>query len=402
MGLFRYTVTDEAGRRYAGLVEAENDAAAEELLVAEGYTVRQLDRAGQPKRSLGSITLFERVTAKDRVALSRQLATLVSSSLPLVEALETLGRQTKKRGLQSVLLDVARSVEGGERLSESLAAHPKVFNQFYVKLVETGEQVGKLDEVLEYLATEEEKSYDLRSRIRNMLIYPSFVLSVLVVIVLFMLAFVMPRMLQMLQETDVALPLTTQLLISLSDFFQVWWWAVLLGIGAVVGGVGLSWQTPGGQKFWSKLLLKIPILKNVIQAMTVVRFSNSLSILLQGGVDLVSALHSVAGVLDNHTFREMTTDAAIAVEDGNPLADTLEQSGLLPIMVVEMIRVGERVGHLEMTLEKIADFYTREVQNTVTTLVNLIEPSVIIIMGVGVGVVVSAMILPMYRLVGSL
>ncbi|MEK7139555.1 MAG: type II secretion system F family protein [Patescibacteria group bacterium] len=397
MPLFRYRVKDQTGQQFTGLVEATSEAAAAEVLVSEGYDVLTILPGGRYRLNWQ----WERVTPRDRVGLSRQLATLVVADLPLVEALDTLAKQVAKKRLQQVLTSVARSVEGGKKLSESLAEHVDVFSNFYIKLVETGEQVGKLDEVLEYLADEEEKRYDLREQLKNMLIYPAFVLTVLLGVVIFMLAFVMPRMLSILAETGVELPLSTRLLISVSGWFEHWWWLLIAVIGLAVIGIGAGRRTPRGQVIWSRLQLGIPILRSVVQTNAIVQFSNSLAILLAGGVDMVTGLHIVAGVMSNTEYRDLILKAAAAVEDGNPLADTLSDSEHIPPMVSQMIRVGERVGRLEKTLEKITDFYTSQLRHTITTLVGFIEPLVIVIMGIGVGIVVSAMILPMYRIVGG-
>lgn len=400
MARFTYRVRDTAQQQYQGIVEADSETAAAELLAAEGYVVVWVRLAAAVSWWQRPLSL-QRVTSKDRVMLSRQLATLVSSSLPLVEALETLGKQSTKERLRQVCLTVAQAVEGGKRLSEGLALHPEVFSDFYVQLVATGEQVGKLDEVLEYLADEEERRYDLQVRIRNMLIYPAFVLVVLFGMVIFMLAFVMPRMLAILAETNVELPWTTTALIAVSGFFQHWWWAVVISIAVAVVGILAIIRTPRGRIGWSTLQLHLPMVKMIVSNLSIVRLTNSLAILMQGGVDLVAALKTVSGVLHNEVYRQLMRQAAQQVEDGNTLADTLAASRYVPTMVTEMIRVGERVGRLEKTLQRIAQFYGREVQQAVAGLVSLIEPLVIVVIGIGVAIVVSAMILPMYRIVGA-
>ncbi|MBI5621609.1 type II secretion system F family protein [Candidatus Falkowbacteria bacterium] len=399
MLLFKYKVVDSKGVPYKGLVEALTVKEAQMMLGAQGFEVLSLHPTGYWQQQLARL---QRVSSKDMVILSRQLSILVGADLPLVDALNTLSRQTQNDHLKVVVAQVADKVEGGKKLSESLAEHPAIFDDFYIKLIETGERVGKLDEVLEYLAVEQEKNYDLQSRIKGMLIYPAFIFSTMVVIIIFMLSFVMPRMLGILKESGVELPLSTRLLIGVSNFFQVYWWAVLFG---VIGfGAFFIWyiSTSTGRRQWDLLKLNFPVVGKIIQQVAIVRFSNSLSLLLRGGVDMVSSLKTVSGVLGSSEYQRLMVLAIQSVEDGNLLASSLAKSRYIPYMVIQIIQVGEKTGRIEKSLDKISTFYTREVNNTIGSLVSLIEPVVIIVMGVGVGVVVSAMILPMYRLAGGL
>jgi len=262
--------------------------------------------------------------------------------------------------------------------------------------------VGKLDEVLDYLAVEQEKSYDLNSKIKGMMIYPAFIFSTLIVMIIFMLSFVMPRMLGILKESNIDLPWSTQILMNVSDFFQSYWWTVIIGSGVVAFLFITYIKTSIGRRYWDLFKLNIPVVGKVIQQIAIVRFSNSLSLLLRGGVDMVSALRTVSGVLGNTEYKRLLKTTIKGVEDGNLLASSLVKSDYIPYMVIQIIQVGEKTGRIEKSLEKVSSFYTREVNNTISNLVSLIEPIVIILMGLGVGVIVSAMILPMYRLAGGL
>jgi type IV pilus assembly protein PilC len=398
MEFFNYKIADAEGQIFKGLVEAKDDDEARKILEDEGYSVLSL----KPRSAaLKAASFLQRVSAKEMVIMSRQLSILISANLHLVDALKTLAKQTRNEKLKLAVSQVADRVEGGKKLSQSLAEHPTIFSNFYVKLVETGERVGKLDEVLEYLASEQEKNYDLRSRIRGMLIYPAFIFVMLIVIVIFMLTFVMPKMLSILKESNIELPLSTRILIGVSTFFQSYWWLVILLILTLVILFSFYIKTVSGRRYWDLLKLKIPVVGKIIQNVAMVRFSNSLAILLRGGVDMVVALKTVAGVIGNTQYQIVLTEAIKEVEDGSLLAASLVKSEYVPYMVIEIIEAGEKTGHIEKSLEKITNFYTREVNNSVANLVSLIEPLVIILIGTGVGLLVVAMILPMYKLAGA-
>lgn len=397
MAFFRYKVVNPAGTFFEGVVEAATDVAASTVLEEQGYQVLFVRAARTPRAWRGT----QGIHVKDLVILLRQLATLVGANLPLVEALDTLARQTESRQLQRIVREVREDVEGGQRFSDALARHPRVFSPFFIELIRTGEKVGKLDEVLEYLADRQEQEYDLRSRVSSMLIYPAFIFCSLIGVVIFMLVVVMPKMLDILKTTGVPLPWTTRFLITVSDWLLVWWWLVaLVVIGGGIGFVALI-RTATGRRWFDWILLRIPVARRMITAIAMVRVSNSLNMMLHGGVDLVGALRAVANITNNTLYAEMLERAARDVEDGNPLADSLTDRRLIPPLVPAMIRVGEQTGHLEKVLEKIGVFYNREVTNTTSALVSLIEPAIILILGVGVAVVVSAMILPMYQVAGG-
>ncbi|MFA5358973.1 MAG: type II secretion system F family protein [Patescibacteria group bacterium] len=402
MAFFQYKVQDSSGRIFKGLVETSSEADAKNILENQNYNILFIREAKKRSKILDILPFLERVSPKDLVIFSRQLSILVSANLPLVEALDTLARETKREKIKIIVSRVADSVEGGKKLSEAMAEFPEVFSNFFIKLIETGERVGKLDEVLEYLADEEEKSYDLRAQIRGMLIYPAFIFVVMIGIVIFLMVYVMPKMLNIIRDAKAALPITTRILIAVSDFMQNYIIVLALGIVGLVALFFVYTRSAGGKVKWDKFKLNFPVVGKVIQNISIVRLSNSLSILLQGGVDMVSSLKTVAGVMDNSEYNKLIVKASKEVEDGSFFALTLADSKYIPDMVTEMVRVGEQTGRLENSLSQISSFYTREVKHSVTNLVGLIEPLVIILLGVGVAVVVSAMILPMYQVASGI
>jgi type II secretory pathway component PulF len=255
--------------------------------------------------------------------------------------------------------------------------------------------------VLEYLADQQEKDFDLSSKLKGAMIYPSFIMSAMFVVGFVMMSFVVPKLTAVLLESGVALPLATRMLIAVSGFFASYWWLVLiLMIGAGVG-IKMFIGTPSGRYLWHSILLRIPVFGKLFQRIYVVRFSRSLATLIKGGVDMVGALEIVAGVMDNEVWKQLVYETIREVNDGNALTTVFERNKLVPTMMVQMLSVGESTGQTQTILLRLASFYAREVDNLVSNLVAMIEPLILIILGLGVGVLVSAILMPMYNMSGA-
>jgi type II secretory pathway component PulF len=297
-----------------------------------------------------------------------------------------------------VLADVAAEVESGMRFSDALARHPKVFSNFFINMIRSSETSGQMEKVLEYLAEQQEKDYDLTSRLYGALTYPAFIVVALVVVGFIMIAFVVPKLTQILVEANVALPITTRILIAVSGFFSAYWWAIIaLAIGAGVA-FRFSLQTPTGRLAFDRLLLQLPIMKMLFSRIYAVRFCRSLSTLLRGGIDQISALEVVAGVVGNAVWQQMVYATIREVNEGNSITTVFANNPYVPTMMTQMLAVGEETGSLQMVCERVAAFFSREVDNITASLVTLIEPMVIIVLGIGVGIMISAILLPLYQL----
>jgi len=330
------------------------------------------------------------------------LSVIVSATIPLVQGLRILVNQTESPVLKTVISEVADDVEGGAKLSAALARHPNVFDGFFVNIIKSGETSGKLDEVLNYLADQKEKDYDLMSKIRGAMIYPIFIVGGLVVVGGLMMIFVIPQLTSVLKETGVDLPLSTKILIAVSDFFVNFWWLLLLFVGFIAVLFRLAIKTNSGRWYWDLLKLRLPIFGKMFQEIILVRFTRSLYTLVTGGVSLTKSLEIVSDVVSNSVYQELIRETAREVEDGNSMASVFLQSKEVPPMVSQMLNLGEKTGRVDEILEKLANFYSREVSNMVANLVTLLEPLIMMLMGVAVGVLVSAIILPMYNLAASL
>jgi type IV pilus assembly protein PilC len=399
MPFFDYIAVNDECDEVSGVVDAVSSDIALGTLTDQGLLVLSLATREQKKGFSMEINLFQRVKVKDLVVFTRQLSVMASANLPVVQALRILVNQIDAVALKIVVSEIADGVDGGMRLSDALAKHPKVFSNFFVSMVKSGETAGKLDEVLNYLADQMEKDYDLISKTRGAMIYPAFILSGLVIVGFVMMVFVVPKMTEILQETGAKLPLTTQILITTSGFMSSYWWGFLLIVAGLVVGFRQYRKTAAGKMQIDYFLLKLPIFGPLIfQKMYLVRFTRSLSTLITGGVSLTEALHITGDIVGNEVYKDAIKKTIKEVEDGNSIATVFQNSSVVPNMMTQMLSVGEQTGKLDTILNKLSDFYTREVDNAVGNLVTLIEPLVLMLMGGAVGVMVAAILLPMYNL----
>lgn len=397
--LFDYRARNKIGRIIRGAVEAETEAAALDILKDQDLSVISLEvKKREFLKALKEIKIFARVPIRDLVIFSRQLSVMISAEVPIVQALRVLVWQTTNPTLKEIVVNLADEVEGGAKLSLALSRYPKVFSDFFVNIVRSGETTGKLDEVLEYLATQQEKDYDLISKIKGAMIYPVFILSALVAVGIVMMIFVIPKLTAVLKESGAELPLSTRILITTSDFMKGYWWLLLIIIVGIIIGIRYLISYPQGRKYWDFLKIKLPIFGQLFQKIYIIRFTRSFLTLITGGVEIVQSLKIVAEVIGNAVYRDLILKTIKEVEDGNPIITIFAKSKEMPPMVTQMLGIGEQTGKINVILSKLTDFYSRELDNLVRNLVTIMEPLIMITMGVAVGIMVSAIILPMYNL----
>jgi type IV pilus assembly protein PilC len=401
MPYFRYKVQDEEGRTNEGIIQAASQDVAAENLTDQNNIILSLteERLSFFERSLG---FLNKVKIKDLVIFSRQLSVIVSATIPLVQGLRILINQTESPVLKTIISEVADDVEGGAKLSAALGRHPQAFSDFFINIIRSGETSGKLDEVLNYLADQQEKDYDLTSKIKGAMIYPIFIISGLLIVGAAMMIFVIPQLTSILAETGTELPTTTKILISTSSFLTAYWWLALVVLVIGVGAFRFLIKTKKGKHYWDAFKLRLPIFGNLFQKIILVRFTRSLHTLTTGGVALTKSLEIVSDVVGNEVYKELIQETGREVEDGNSIATVFLRSRQVPIMVSQMLNLGEKTGRIDDILDKLANFYSREVNNMVNNLVTIIEPLIMVVMGVAVGILVSAIILPMYNLAASL
>ncbi|MDZ4229883.1 MAG: type II secretion system F family protein [Candidatus Veblenbacteria bacterium] len=401
MPLFDYRAKDLQGQTIEGVAEAPSEQAALDELAERNLTPFFLQERRARSVFQVSLKFFNRIRTRDLVVFSRQLAVMVSATVPLVQSLRILTKQTQSENLKIIVSEVADEVEGGAKLSAALSRYPDVFSSFYVNMVRAGETSGRLDETLNYLADEAEKNYDLMSKIKGAMTYPAFILVGLTVVGFIMMTFVVPKLTTILQETNTKLPASTRLLIATSGFFERFWWLIIILLIALAVGVRYATRRGPGRLLWHRLQLRLPIFGKILQRIYLVRFTRSLASLMLGGVPLTRGLEVVAGVVGNEVYRDLITRTIHEVEEGNSISTLFLESSAMPSMVSQMLVVGEKTGRLEEIMNRLANFYSREVENMVQGLVTLIEPIIMVVLGLAVGVMVSAIILPIYQSIGN-
>ena len=389
---FNYQARDQKGELKKGFVVADTNAKAEQLLANNGLII--ISMTVEKEKILSKFdTLFHRVSYKDLVIFSRQLATLVAARVPIIQGLRILQAQVSSKGLVSVIQSLIAGVESGQSLSLAMSRHPEVFGNVYISLVKSGEAAGTVSESLNYLADQLEKDYDLRSKVKAAVTYPGFVMSALLVVGVLMFKFVLPSLVEVLKEQEAELPVISKWLIAFTDFFDVYWWVVLL----IMFGTALlvRWYvvSPAGRLMWDGLKVKLPVLGPVLKKIYMARFSRNLSTLVAGGIPIIQAIRIV--------YREILLITAEQVTNGKSISESLAKFEEFPPMVTQMVRVGEQTAELDTILTKLAGFYEREVDAQISTLSSLLEPIIMVILGCAVGLLVAGVLLPIYNLASS-
>jgi len=395
MAVFTYQ-----GRGPAGLQKGEIEAADRTTAVGElrrrSVLVTQIAEKTGPKAAAKA---GGKVKDRDMAIFTRQFSTMIDAGLPLVQCLNILSEQSESKNLRDVTGNVARTVEEGSTLAESLRRHQKTFDDLYTNMVEVGETGGILDVVLQRLAVYIEKAASLKRKVKSALVYPSSIIGVAMLVIGFMLAFVIPTFAAMFKEMGAELPLPTRMVIGLSDFVRGYFWLIGLALGGAIYGLRSYYRTENGRSTIDALILKVPVFGVIFRKVAVARFTRTLGTLVQSGVPILEALRITASTSGNKVVERAVLQCRTSVTEGKTLAEPLKISGVFPPMVTQMVSVGEQTGALDAMLSKIADFYDDEVDTAVSTLTSLLEPIMIVILGVIVGGLVVAMYLPIFKLV---
>ena len=397
---FEYRARDRAGSIHAGQMEGSSSAVVAKTLRDKGYVPLKIEekRISALEKDVTIPGFKKKVKSKDIAIFSRQLATMVNSGLTLLRALKILEEQAETPLFAEIIGDVRNRVEQGSSLSAALEAHPDTFSHLYVSMVRAGEVGGALDETMLRLADTLEASVRLRSKVKSAMAYPIVVLSLIVLIVTGMLLFVVPIFEGMYDDLGGELPLPTQALINISGVLTSMWWMVAL---VVIGTVVLlrRWQkTDAGRVQWDRFKLRVPIFGKVVQKVAISRFARTLSVLSRTGVPVLQALDIVAQTSGNALVAGAVDDVRSSVKRGESLARPLERHDVFPPMVTHMMAVGEETGALDTMLGKVSDFYDTEVDDTVNAITSLIEPLLIVVMGIAVGGILIALYLPMFNI----
>lgn len=396
MPVFAYEALDDRGKKLRGIVEADSARGARGELRRQGIFPTEVheEAAATRRRSGGEA----RISQAELALVARQLATLLTAGLPVVEALAALGEQTDRPGVERVLSHVRDAVTQGSSLADAMADHPASFPPLFVGMVRAGEAAGALDLVLERLALYAESQLQLQGKVRNALAYPVLMFLVAGGIVFFLLSFVVPKVTKIFAGQQESLPLPTRLLLGLSNGLAEWWWLVaLLLVAALLAAISFI-RKPEGRKRIDRILLTMPLLGPLLTRIAVGRFSRTLATLLAGGIPLLEALALASDTSGNTALGAAVEEARAGVREGGSLGELLRASGLFPPLLIRMIAVGERSGELEPMLIRVADAYEQEVDSALSTLTSVLEPAMIVIMGGLVLFIVLAVLLPIFEI----
>jgi len=403
MPVYEYTALDSSGKKLKGIIDADSQAAARQKIrhagnypvdINESTPVSKKEKKGE--RTF--LNLGQRISQQEVHVATRQLATLLGAGIPLVQALNGLVEQTSNQGLKKVVAQLKDAVNEGNSFTIALAEHPRLFSKIFVNMVKAGEASGSLDIVLEQLADFGENQQELRSRISAALIYPIALSIVAVVILALLLTIVVPNITKVFEDSQEALPLPTIILINISNFLHNYWWLLCIFLVALFIGFRQLIQKPQGKRVWDRLKLTIPLFGDLNIKIAAARFGQTLSSLLQSGVPLVASLRIVQNMFNNVLVSDVIEEATEELEKGGNLSKTLKDSRWFLPMMVQMITVGEQSGTLEKMLKKVAVSYEKEVETKMKALTSMIEPAMILTMGVVMLFIVLSILLPIFEM----
>ncbi len=394
---FNYQARTSKGDVHAGQIEASSKEAAAALLRGRGLYVTFLEAATPPIYAR-RITLFEKIGRKDLALFSRQLAIMFKSKVSLIEALEVLSSQTKNIGFKEKIFKISEKVEGGISFSQSLATYPKIFSPFYIAMVKSGEVSGKLSEVLNYLADHQEREYNLTSKAKGALIYPSLIVLVIILVIILLIVFVIPNLVGVLEASGQELPVATRAVIALSDFTRSWGWLVLIIAGVSIVLATRYHATKEGKTLFDRISLRLPIFGQFLKKIYISRFAENLSTLIAGGLPIVQSLEVVGDIIGNIPYKDAILTARDEVRKGEMISSTLSQfPDLFTPVFLQMVLVGEKTGTIDTTLVNIVDFYQKEVDRSIDGIIGILEPALIVFLGVVVGGIMMAVLMPIYQ-----
>lgn len=397
MPTFAYVVKDKTGKTHSGTLETESRNSLIEQLWKQEFVIISIDERQQAHSAILKIGQ-PKVKSEHLVIFSRQLATMVESGIPIVTALDVLADQLEDRGFKQTLKKIRDDVEAGASLSEATGRHPQAFSGYYVNMIRAGESSGRLDEILDRVASYIEKISVLERKVKASLFYPAFVSILAFGITTFLVVVIVPKFKEIFTALGGQLPLPTLILLGLSDFMKRWLVVEIIAGFLLFVALNVYARTPGGRFWIDRTTLRLPVIGKLMQKVVIARFSRTLSTLVKSGVPILSSLEIVAKTSGNKVVERAVMSARSSIKEGENISDPLAHSKVFPPMVTRMIAVGEKTGELEKMLGKIADFYENEVDAAVTAMTSLIEPLVIAVLGVIIGGIVVALFLPVFQI----
>lgn len=397
--LFSYAAVDQTNIQREGTVEAPSIDAAITAVQKRGYKLVSIDEvsAGSSLFDM-EISLFNRVSNKDIVILSRQIATLFQAQVSPLRIFSLLSAEIENKQLAVAMNKIVEDLQAGNSISRSLAAHPGIFSSFYVNLIRAGEETGSLDKSFDYLADYLDRQYEVQSKAKNALIYPAFVIAIFIIVMTLMMTQVVPSIASILVDSGQELPIYTKIVIGISDFLVAYIGFMVIAVGA---GIAFFWrftQTTVGRRTVDEFMLSLPYVGDMQRKLLLTRICDNLSTMLSSGISIVQAIEVTGDVVDNSVFKSIMDEVLIEVKGGRSFADALAEYPHIPGVLAQMAKVGEETGSLANILKTLSNFYRREANNAIDTMIGLIEPIMIVMLGLGVGVLLASVLMPIYNL----
>ncbi len=400
---FVFEAKDQNGKVKKGKVDAVNKEAAVEVLHQNKLVPFSIEREKEMNKLLKDLqNSWDRVSQKELMIFFRQFSTLIGAKVSIINSLQAVREQMENKALRRVVQEISNDIEDGMTLAESLEKHPEIFSALTVSTIKAGEVSGNLQKSISYIADNIEKNYQLTAKIKGALFYPVFVIVAASVIGFLTMIFVIPKLTQVIIDMGAEIPWYTQVIIATSGFFENYWWAILVVILGVVGGSMYYTGTETGKRDWDFIVLKIPVIGKLARYVYITRFSSNFSMLLAGGIPIVQALVVVSEVVNNTIYKGIILRGADEVKAGGNISSIFSRSTYIPVIVTRMIKIGEETGEMNGSLDSIASFYEKETDNIVRNLTSLIEPVLIVFLGIGVAVLVFAILLPIYNITGNI
>ncbi len=400
--LYNYDAITDTGEKKKGTVDAGSKNLAVTAIQRRGLIVVSVEEA-DIKKGLLNMTFFEKgVGMKDIVLMSRQIATLFEAQVSALKAFNLLATNTENKVLVKILNNVSDDIKSGVSISGALARHPEAFSSFYINMVKAGEESGKLNQTFIYLAEYLDRQYQLTNKTKNALIYPGFVIGVFIVVMTLMFVFIVPKLAIIIQESGQEIPFSTKIVLGLSDLLVNYGIFVLILLLLLVVYIVRFSKTDRGKEYFDRLKISIPIFKNIYTKLYLSRISDNMDTMLSSGIPILRAIELTGKVVGNRVYENILKDAAERVKSGSSLSEALARHKEVPIIMSQMINVGEETGSLGNILKTLGHFYSREVNDAVDTLVSLIEPIMIVGLGLGVGLLLTSVLMPIYNVAGGI
>lgn len=398
--LFTYQALDQAGAKKDGTIDALNKTVAIGALQRRGLIVVSIK--GEEDKGVLQMNLFEKVPLRDIVVMSRQISTLFSSQISALKAFTLLGTTTENQLLKKQLLQVGNDLQAGSSISSALSKHPNSFSSFYISMVKAGEESGKLNEVFSFLADYLDRQYELTSKARNALIYPAFVVVVFVVVMVLMFTMVIPNLSKLLLESGQDVPVYTKIVIGVSEFFVQYGVFILIALAFLGAYLFLASRKESGKRVLDNLKISTPLIGNLYKKMYLARIADNLHTMLSSGIPILRSIEITGEVVGNRVYSDVMKKSEEAVKAGSSFSKALSQYEQIPPLLTQMIQVGEETGSLGDILKTLSTFYKREVDDAVDTLIGLIEPIMIVLLALGVGVLLAAVLVPIYNIASGI